>query len=363
MTTDLPALPEPFEVNEWCGQNINVYDAGQMHAYGVACADAATVRKSDAIQRLWRERDELRAALAAQQPAAPYTRERHFALREAHCIGASDAYFKAWPTHDNDAGRMLFERGFVRGFDSAVRWLLAAAPAVPQVAAQQPAAEPLTADKHFRLSDDEIKALQTDPRALALLMDHHDALQTEADAIWGTEDGCPQGNALRRQALYERGRSIVAEDLDVWPDDLRREFGFPAYAAPAVQPLDDSSGCTACAMCGAPAGQPAPEAIGWAQLGTLEGKTYLRMVYDRTPYPPPADVVRNLNLVPVYSFPAWQLPSVEWPRLLQLINEYASHVTDAAMHQAESRADISKSAALKTMGEIRRAIEGEPTCK
>jgi hypothetical protein len=49
------------------------------------------------------------------------TSERHFALREGHCIGASDAYFKAWPTHDNDAGRMLFERGFVRGFDSAGR--------------------------------------------------------------------------------------------------------------------------------------------------------------------------------------------------------------------------------------------------
>jgi hypothetical protein len=53
--------------------------------------------------------------------AEPMTAERHFALREAYAIGASDAYFKVHPTHDNDAGRMLFERGFVRGFDSAGR--------------------------------------------------------------------------------------------------------------------------------------------------------------------------------------------------------------------------------------------------
>lgn len=61
-------------------------------------------------------------AAAQSAPAAPpgpqgMTADRHFVLREAHAIGASDAYFKAWPTHDNDAGRMLFERGFVRGFD------------------------------------------------------------------------------------------------------------------------------------------------------------------------------------------------------------------------------------------------------
>ncbi len=43
------------------------------------------------------------------------------------------------------------------------------------------------------------------------------------------------------------------------------------------------------------------EPVAWGQLGLLNGKTYLRMNYDRTPYPPPADVVRNLNLVPLYA--------------------------------------------------------------
>ena len=70
---------------------------------------------------------------APPAPAVPLTADQHFALREAHAIGASDAYFKVWPIHDNDAGRMLFERGFVRGFDSHARLVERAAPqAAPQ---------------------------------------------------------------------------------------------------------------------------------------------------------------------------------------------------------------------------------------
>jgi hypothetical protein len=71
------------------------------------------------------------AAQAAQPAPQPLTTEHHIALREAHAIGASDAYFKAWPTHDNDAGRMLFERGFVRGFDCHYRIAAAGITAAP----------------------------------------------------------------------------------------------------------------------------------------------------------------------------------------------------------------------------------------
>jgi hypothetical protein len=42
------------------------------------------------------------------------------------------------------------------------------------------------------------------------------------------------------------------------------------------------------------------EPLGYAQIGLLNGRSYLRMVYDREPYPPPASVARNLNLVPVF---------------------------------------------------------------
>ena len=45
------------------------------------------------------------------------------------------------------------------------------------------------------------------------------------------------------------------------------------------------------------------EPVAWGQLGMLNGRTYLRENYGRTPYPPPADVARNLNLVPLYADP------------------------------------------------------------
>ena len=45
-----------------------------------------------------------------------------------------------------------------------------------------------------------------------------------------------------------------------------------------------------------------------------------------------------------------------WDRMLLLVNEYAGHVADAALHQAASRADLSRSAALKSLGEMREAF-------
>jgi hypothetical protein len=43
--------------------------------------------------------------------------EQRIALREAFAIISADLYFEANPANDNDVGRMLFERGFARGFD------------------------------------------------------------------------------------------------------------------------------------------------------------------------------------------------------------------------------------------------------
>jgi hypothetical protein len=45
-----------------------------------------------------------------------------------------------------------------------------------------------------------------------------------------------------------------------------------------------------------------------------------------------------------------------WVRLMMLANEYAGHVADAAQHRAESRADISRTAALKTLGKMREVF-------
>lgn len=54
-----------------------------------------------------------------------------------------------------------------------------------------------------------------------------------------------------------------------------------------------------------PQAAPAPqvEPVAWAQLGLRNGHTYVRMHYEGHLYPPPADVQRNLNLVPLYAAP------------------------------------------------------------
>lgn len=54
------------------------------------------------------------------------------------------------------------------------------------------------------------------------------------------------------------------------------------------------------------------EPVAWGQLGTLNGRSYLRQNYDRTPYPPPPDVARNLNLVPLYAAPPAAPTDAEW---------------------------------------------------
>ena len=81
-----------------------------------------------ALTRPQKRYAELEAKAAAQpvQPAQPapvtlISSEQHIALREAFAINSADLYFEANPTHDNDVGRMLFERGFARGFDSHER--------------------------------------------------------------------------------------------------------------------------------------------------------------------------------------------------------------------------------------------------
>jgi hypothetical protein len=84
----------------------------------------------------------------------------------------------------------------------------------------------------FRFTPMEDALLRAHPRVLLILLEIHDAYQEDANALWGDEEGCPKGHSTRRNALYERGRSILAEDLDIWPDDLRVAFGFPPYEAP-----------------------------------------------------------------------------------------------------------------------------------
>lgn len=76
-----------------------------------------------------------------------------------------------------------------------------------------------------RMSMSEEAWMLRNPYALRLLMDYQDQQPSEAEAMYNGDD-IPLWPTARWTALYERGRSIMAEDLDLWPDDLLRAFGF-----------------------------------------------------------------------------------------------------------------------------------------
>lgn len=94
---------------------------------------------------------------------------------------------------------------------------------------------------------------------------------------------------LVEQLLDDPDCDLSAMDMEYWHGlhDKLREKLLAAQPAPAP----------------APAAQPSAEPVAWAQLGLRNGHTYVRMHYEGHLYPPPPDVQRNLNLVPLYAAP------------------------------------------------------------
>ncbi len=94
-----------------------------------------------------------------------------------------------------------------------------------------------------RLTPGEEQAILGNPHGLRLLMDHADLQYTMASSVLEPEK-IGRWPTARWTALYERGRSIMAEDLDIWDDDIRRAFGFPPSAQSTPQPADPSAHTT-----------------------------------------------------------------------------------------------------------------------
>ena len=110
--------------------------------------------------------------------------------------------------------------------------LYAAPPQPAPIAAQ---AELVAAEQHFAFAPNELRHMRGNPYVLAQLMDYHDQDRAQAESMLEPDELGPWPSA-RFTALYERGRSIMAEDLDVWPDDLRKQFGFPVAAQAGESP-------------------------------------------------------------------------------------------------------------------------------
>jgi hypothetical protein len=85
------------------------------------------------------------------------------------------------------------------------------------------------------LSASEQQFILSSPEGLALLMAYEDMQHQHACAVL-EPDEVEKWPTRRWQQCYERGRSIMAEDLDIWDNDLRRQFDFPESTgvAPSV---------------------------------------------------------------------------------------------------------------------------------
>ena len=84
------------------------------------------------------------------------------------------------------------------------------------------------------LTTAEVDFILHDPHGLMLLMDHEDVSYTRESSMC-EPDEIGSWPTPRWQAMYERGRSIIAEDLEIWPAEILKQFGFPA--TPVVQPV------------------------------------------------------------------------------------------------------------------------------
>lgn len=74
----------------------------------------------------------------------------------------------------------------------------------------------------------EQQAILSNPYGLQLLMNYQDQQHSHAACCLEPEDVGPWPTA-RWTELREMGRKIMAEDLEVWSDDLLQDFGFGEY--------------------------------------------------------------------------------------------------------------------------------------
>jgi hypothetical protein len=78
-----------------------------------------------------------------------------------------------------------------------------------------------------KLSKSEQDFIWSSPDGLALLMTYEDLNYSHASAVGWDPDSIGSWPTRRWTELYEHGRSIMAEDLEIWSNELLRQFGFP----------------------------------------------------------------------------------------------------------------------------------------
>lgn len=85
-----------------------------------------------------------------------------------------------------------------------------------------------------KLHEYEIDAMLGDPTCLAALMRIEDLRYSEHSAVYGADAHVTWPTA-RYTELKERGRAIVAQDPEIWPDDILNAFGIPIPPKPPTE--------------------------------------------------------------------------------------------------------------------------------
>ena len=70
----------------------------------------------------------------------------------------------------------------------------------------------------------EVTAIINNPHGLRLLMDWQDFQYCQSESIVGLDELEPWPTA-RFTALRDKGRAVIAEDPELWDDDIKRAFG------------------------------------------------------------------------------------------------------------------------------------------
>ena len=79
----------------------------------------------------------------------------------------------------------------------------------------------------IQMTAGEERAIMDNPHGLLLLMDYADLKYSEAESMLepGELGGWPTPRWI---FLRDKGRSIIAEDPELWNDDIKRAFGLGA---------------------------------------------------------------------------------------------------------------------------------------
>lgn len=103
--------------------------------------------------------------------------------------------------------------------------------------------ETATPLQRMPFSESLLNSLLDNPHALMMMMQYEDENYSHLESVVNHGEDFPSWPTKAYTAYYEHGRSIIAQDLEIWEPAVLKAFGFPAkeepnYRAPAEAERD-----------------------------------------------------------------------------------------------------------------------------